>query len=111
MAGLIGWRMGPTKASGSKSLKSVIMLPSRILDGWAQRNHTCPPWKEEGDVTKENTTLLAVKREEKATSQGTKMLLEAEGKETDSLQGPQETECRPEPSSLTILNFRLTSML
>lgn len=102
MAGLIGWIMGPTKASGSKSLKSVIMLPSRILDGWAQQNHTCPHWEEEGDLTKENTTLLSIKMEERATSQGTKMLPEAEGKETDSLQGPQATRSLPRASSLAI---------
>lgn len=47
----------------------------------------------------EDTTLLAIKMEERATSQGMEMLPEAEGKEIDSPPAPPETGSLLEPSS------------
>lgn len=56
----------------------------------------------------EDTTRLAIKMEERATSQGMKMLPEAEGKEIDYPPGPPETGSLLEPSgpgNTLILDF------
>lgn len=117
MVGLAGWITASTKTP--VFLKSLTLLPGRILrwgdepalPGWAHRNHTCPRWDAEGDLTTEDITPLATTMEERATSQGMKMLLEAEGKEIDSPLGPSDTDSLLEPNSpgnTLILDFLST---
>ena len=52
-------------------------------------------WEAEGDLTMEGITLLALKTGEGATTQGMKVPLEAEGKETNSpLEAPETLSFR-----------------